>query len=111
MAGALASTPATTARSTRSHVSSSIHSGRSGASRPWAPMSQRYPGRITGTTPLRWCYLFPLARHDAVGVVDAVDRLDRAHHRIEVARVGQLEVELHLGDAVRSRVGRARHDV
>ena len=52
-----------------------------------------------------------LTRHQAVGVVDGIDLLDRAQHGLEVAGVGQLELEAHLGDAVAAGVGAARDDV
>ena len=52
-----------------------------------------------------------LAGHQAVGVVDGVDLLDRAQHGLEVAGVGQLELEAHLGDAVVAGVGAAGDDV
>src|SRR3954454_1183084 len=51
------------------------------------------------------------AGHQTVGVVHRVDLLDRAQYRVEMAGVGQLELEPHLGDAVTTGVGAARHDV
>ena len=51
------------------------------------------------------------AGHQTVGVVDGVDLLDRAQHRIEMAGVGELELEPHLGDPVAARVRTAGHDV
>ena len=52
-----------------------------------------------------------LAGQDAIGVVDAVDLADRADHRIEMLRVGELELEPHARDAVVSGRGRAGDDV
>ncbi len=47
--------------------------------------------------------LAAFAGHDPVGVVDAVDGLDAAHHRAEVGGVAELHVEAHLGDTVGAR--------
>jgi hypothetical protein len=71
----------------------------------------RYTDRRLADPPTWLNALLPAARHDAVGVVHTVDRLDRADDGLEVAGVGQLEVEAHLRDAVGPGVGGARHDV
>jgi len=52
-----------------------------------------------------------LAGHQPVGVVDGIDVLDGAQHGIEMAGVGQLEFEAHLGDPIAAGVRAARNDV
>ena len=47
----------------------------------------------------------------AVGGVHAVDPLDRHEDRLEVVRVGELELEAELGHPVARRLRRARQDV
>src|SRR5205823_11141157 len=70
-----------------------------------------YMFRLARTSFTRSFGLLPLAGHDAVRVVHTVDRLDRAHDGVEMARVSELEVEAHARDAVAAGMRRARHDV
>lgn len=52
-----------------------------------------------------------LAGDDAIRVVDAVDALDGAEHRVEVVRVAELELEAHLRHPVGAGDRRRREDV
>src|SRR5436305_4033 len=67
-----------------------------------SPLPRPRTARLTagfGVLPAR-----ALAGEDAVDVVDAVDALHGRQHRLEVGGVGQLEVEVHGGDAIGGRV-------
>src|SRR5579871_4912209 len=51
------------------------------------------------------------ARQDACGVVDRIDPFHRGQDRIEVARVGQLELESQASDSVGLCLRSTRQDV
>src|SRR3954447_19674695 len=67
------------------------------------------PGLRSATLPVERSAAF--TRHQTVGVVDRVDLLDGAQHRVEMAGIGELELEPHLRNAVATGVRAARHDV
>ena len=52
-----------------------------------------------------------ISSHDSIRVVHGVDALDRAQDGLQVARVGELELEPHLGHAVCTSERVARNDV